>query len=111
VDPNTGVAMYESDDIIQYLADTYGVYSTYFCLPLPCRVLSLAPSLLLIFSGDGTVPIMLKLGLLTVSNYVTYNPKAYDVLVLFFFVKRHATTVMVSFIGRHLSVLNVGRWL
>ncbi|TKW11715.2 hypothetical protein SEVIR_6G249300v4 [Setaria viridis] len=38
VDPNTGVAMYESDDIIQYLADTY---------------------------GDGTVPIMLKLGLLT----------------------------------------------
>ncbi|CAO2164880.1 unnamed protein product [Urochloa humidicola] len=38
VDPNTGVAMYESDDIIKYLADTY---------------------------GDGTVPIMLKLGLLT----------------------------------------------
>jgi hypothetical protein len=30
VDPNTGVAMYESDDIIKYLADTYGVYSTYF---------------------------------------------------------------------------------
>jgi hypothetical protein len=29
VDPNTGVAMYESDDIIKYLADTYGVYSTY----------------------------------------------------------------------------------
>jgi hypothetical protein len=53
VDPNTGVAMYESNDIIQYLADTYGVYSTDFCLPLPCRVLSLAPSLLLIFSGDG----------------------------------------------------------
>nr|CAB3481729.1 unnamed protein product [Digitaria exilis] len=38
VDPNTGVAMYESDDIIKYLADTY---------------------------GDGTVPIMLSLGLLT----------------------------------------------
>ncbi|CAL5004717.1 unnamed protein product [Urochloa decumbens] len=38
VDPNTGVAMYESDDIIKYLADTY---------------------------GDGTVPIMLRLGLLT----------------------------------------------
>ncbi|ONM04079.1 Thioredoxin family protein [Zea mays] len=29
VDPNTGVAMYESDDIIKYLADTYGVYSTH----------------------------------------------------------------------------------
>uniref|UniRef100_A0A453RSG3 GST N-terminal domain-containing protein n=1 Tax=Aegilops tauschii subsp. strangulata TaxID=200361 RepID=A0A453RSG3_AEGTS len=41
VDPNTGVAMYESDDIINYLAKTY---------------------------GDGSVPIMLKLGLLTVSN-------------------------------------------
>lgn len=38
VDPNTGVAMYESDDIIKYLAKTY---------------------------GDGTVPIMLSLGLLT----------------------------------------------
>uniref|UniRef100_A0A804NPH8 GST N-terminal domain-containing protein n=1 Tax=Zea mays TaxID=4577 RepID=A0A804NPH8_MAIZE len=38
VDPNTGVAMYESDDIIKYLADTY---------------------------GDGSVPIMLSLGLLT----------------------------------------------
>uniref|UniRef100_A0A453QHG2 GST N-terminal domain-containing protein n=1 Tax=Aegilops tauschii subsp. strangulata TaxID=200361 RepID=A0A453QHG2_AEGTS len=38
VDPNTGVAMYESDDIIKYLADTY---------------------------GDGTVPIMLSLGLFT----------------------------------------------
>jgi len=38
VDPNTGVAMYESDDIINYLAKTY---------------------------GDGSVPIMLKLGLLT----------------------------------------------
>jgi len=35
--------MYESDDIIKYLADTY---------------------------GDGTVPIMLSLGLLTVSNYM-----------------------------------------
>ncbi|XP_037459227.1 uncharacterized protein LOC119330212 [Triticum dicoccoides] len=38
VDPNTGVATYESDDIINYLAKTY---------------------------GDGSVPIMLKLGLLT----------------------------------------------
>ncbi|KAJ1269638.1 hypothetical protein BS78_07G227000 [Paspalum vaginatum] len=38
VDPNTGVAMYESDDIIKYLADKY---------------------------GDGTVPIMLSLGPLT----------------------------------------------
>ncbi|XP_047058195.1 uncharacterized protein LOC124664765 [Lolium rigidum] len=38
VDPNTGVAMYESDAIITYLAKTY---------------------------GDGSVPIMLKLGLLT----------------------------------------------
>ncbi|XBI06480.1 hypothetical protein VPH35_134491 [Triticum aestivum] len=38
VDPNTGVAMYESDAIIKYLADTY---------------------------GDGTVPIMLSLGLFT----------------------------------------------
>ncbi|KAJ4802304.1 Glutathione S-transferase 2 [Rhynchospora pubera] len=38
VDPNTGVAMYESDDIIRYLANKY---------------------------GDGTVPPMLSLGLLT----------------------------------------------
>ncbi|KAG8048311.1 hypothetical protein GUJ93_ZPchr0008g12926 [Zizania palustris] len=38
VDPNTGVAMYESDDIIKYLADKY---------------------------GDGSVPVMLSLGLLT----------------------------------------------
>uniref|UniRef100_A0A0E0LXX7 GST N-terminal domain-containing protein n=1 Tax=Oryza punctata TaxID=4537 RepID=A0A0E0LXX7_ORYPU len=38
VDPNTGVAMYESDAIIKYLADKY---------------------------GDGTVPIMLSLGVLT----------------------------------------------
>uniref|UniRef100_A0A0D9XAU8 GST N-terminal domain-containing protein n=1 Tax=Leersia perrieri TaxID=77586 RepID=A0A0D9XAU8_9ORYZ len=38
VDPNTGVAMYESDAIVKYLADKY---------------------------GDGTVPIMLSLGLLT----------------------------------------------
>lgn len=34
-DPNTGAAMYESDDIIKYLADTY---------------------------GDGTVPLALRLG-------------------------------------------------
>lgn len=26
VDPNTGVAMYESDAIIKYLADKYGAY-------------------------------------------------------------------------------------
>lgn len=38
VDPNTGVAMYESDDIIKYLVDKY---------------------------GDGTVPLMLSLGLFT----------------------------------------------
>ncbi|KAH7685580.1 Thioredoxin-like protein [Dioscorea alata] len=38
VDPNTGVAMYESDNIIKYLADKY---------------------------GDGTVPLMLSLGFLT----------------------------------------------
>ncbi|KAK3124122.1 hypothetical protein QOZ80_8AG0640710 [Eleusine coracana subsp. coracana] len=38
VDPNTGVSMYESDEIIKYLADKY---------------------------GDGTVPLMLSLGLLT----------------------------------------------
>uniref|UniRef100_A0A0A9FVL7 GST N-terminal domain-containing protein n=1 Tax=Arundo donax TaxID=35708 RepID=A0A0A9FVL7_ARUDO len=38
VDPNTGVAMYESDEIIKYLANKY---------------------------GDGTVPLMLSLGLLT----------------------------------------------
>ncbi|CAL5334523.1 unnamed protein product [Camellia sinensis] len=38
VDPNTGVAMYESDDIIKYLVGKY---------------------------GDGNVPIMLSLGLLT----------------------------------------------
>ncbi|KAK1428780.1 hypothetical protein QVD17_17620 [Tagetes erecta] len=38
VDPNTGVSMYESDDIIKYLAEKY---------------------------GDGNVPISLSLGLLT----------------------------------------------
>ncbi|KAF4402914.1 uncharacterized protein LOC115700574 [Cannabis sativa] len=38
VDPNTGVSMYESDDIIKYLAEKY---------------------------GDGSVPITLSLGLLT----------------------------------------------
>ncbi|PON83083.1 S-crystallin [Trema orientale] len=38
VDPNTGVSMYESDDIIKYLVGKY---------------------------GDGNVPIMLSLGLLT----------------------------------------------
>ncbi|KAG0495316.1 hypothetical protein HPP92_000007 [Vanilla planifolia] len=38
VDPNTGVSMYESDDIIKYLVNKY---------------------------GDGTVPLMLSLGLLT----------------------------------------------
>jgi glutathione S-transferase len=38
VDPNTGVTMYESDEIIKYLADKY---------------------------GDGTVPLMLSLGLFT----------------------------------------------
>lgn len=38
VDPNTGVAMYESDDIIKYLVQKY---------------------------GDGTVPLTLSLGLLT----------------------------------------------
>lgn len=37
-DPNTGIAMYESDEIIQYLADTY---------------------------GDGSVPLALQLGLAT----------------------------------------------
>uniref|UniRef100_A0A453QHE0 GST N-terminal domain-containing protein n=1 Tax=Aegilops tauschii subsp. strangulata TaxID=200361 RepID=A0A453QHE0_AEGTS len=38
VDPNTGVAMYESDAIIKYLADTYGLYLTiYFTRPcFPC---------------------------------------------------------------------------
>jgi glutaredoxin len=39
VDPNTGVSMYESDDIIKYLVDKY---------------------------GDGQVPLPLKLGFLTV---------------------------------------------
>ncbi|XP_016184747.1 uncharacterized protein LOC107626388 [Arachis ipaensis] len=38
VDPNTGVSMYESDDIIRYLVDKY---------------------------GDGSVPITLSLGILT----------------------------------------------
>nr|DAD28840.1 TPA_asm: hypothetical protein HUJ06_030308 [Nelumbo nucifera] len=38
VDPNTGVSMYESDDIIKYLVGKY---------------------------GDGTIPLMLSLGLLT----------------------------------------------
>ncbi|KAJ3671357.1 hypothetical protein LUZ60_007436 [Juncus effusus] len=38
VDPNTGVAMYESDNIIKYLADNY---------------------------GDGSVPLMLSLGFIT----------------------------------------------
>jgi glutathione S-transferase len=33
VDPNTGVAMYESDAIITYLAKTYGLYSfVYFTI-------------------------------------------------------------------------------
>ncbi|CAN1277377.1 hypothetical protein LINPERPRIM_LOCUS16304 [Linum perenne] len=41
VDPNTGTAMYESDQIIKYLVDKY---------------------------GNGEVPIMLSLGLLTVSS-------------------------------------------
>jgi len=27
VDPNTGVAMYESDDIVKYLVDKYGEYA------------------------------------------------------------------------------------
>ena len=39
VDPNTGASMLESDDIIKYLTDTY---------------------------GDGSVPITLRLGMLTV---------------------------------------------
>ncbi|ONK57145.1 uncharacterized protein A4U43_C10F17070 [Asparagus officinalis] len=39
VDPNTGVAMYESDDIVKYLVNKY---------------------------GDGTVPLMLSLGMLTI---------------------------------------------
>jgi len=29
VDPNTGAAMYESDDIIKYLVDKYGTFSTH----------------------------------------------------------------------------------
>jgi len=52
VDPNTGVAMYESDDIIKYLADTYGVYSTYFrsVYLCPCRVVPISLlSLVLVF--------------------------------------------------------------
>jgi glutathione S-transferase len=39
VDPNTGTSMYESDEIIQYLADTY---------------------------GDGSVPLALRLGAATI---------------------------------------------
>jgi glutathione S-transferase len=39
VDPNTGTAMYESDNIIKYLVDKY---------------------------GDGKVPLLLNLGMLTV---------------------------------------------
>ncbi|KAH0470660.1 hypothetical protein IEQ34_000383 [Dendrobium chrysotoxum] len=42
VDPNTGVSMYESDDIIKYLVTKY---------------------------GDGTVPLMLSLGIITGSSY------------------------------------------
>ncbi|CAN1277368.1 hypothetical protein LINPERPRIM_LOCUS16304, partial [Linum perenne] len=42
VDPNTGTAMYESDQIIKYLVDKY---------------------------GNGEVPIMLSLGLLTLIHY------------------------------------------
>jgi hypothetical protein len=38
VDPNTGTAMYESDNIIKYLVDKY---------------------------GDGKVPLLLNLGMLT----------------------------------------------
>ncbi|CAI0391836.1 unnamed protein product [Linum tenue] len=47
VDPNTGVAMYESDAIIKYLVDKY---------------------------GDGRVPLMLSLGLLTVSTLPLHLP-------------------------------------
>jgi glutathione S-transferase len=35
VDPNTGVTMYESDEIIKYLADKYGEDSTF---SPPCSV-------------------------------------------------------------------------
>eukprot|EP00271_Cylindrocystis_brebissonii_P012791 TRINITY_DN3215_c0_g1_i1.p1 TRINITY_DN3215_c0_g1~~TRINITY_DN3215_c0_g1_i1.p1 ORF type:complete len:389 (+),score=58.28 TRINITY_DN3215_c0_g1_i1:79-1167(+) len=38
IDPNTGISMYESDDIIKYLANTY---------------------------GNGSIPLLLKLGILT----------------------------------------------
>ena len=43
VDPNTNVSLYESDAIIEYLAKTY---------------------------GDGSIPLMLRLGTIT----VTYLP-------------------------------------
>lgn len=33
VDPNTGVAMYESDDIIKYLVGKYGIYGHIYLLP------------------------------------------------------------------------------
>ncbi|KAL5682249.1 hypothetical protein ACJX0J_008634, partial [Zea mays] len=86
VDPNTGVAMYESDDIIKYLADTYGAsldlcvkrIVSFYPLPRPhfwhwvCPLkvssyndLTDLTHLCLFFLGDGTVPIMLSLGLLT----------------------------------------------
>ncbi|KAF6171929.1 hypothetical protein GIB67_011826 [Kingdonia uniflora] len=50
VDPNTGVAMYESDDIIKYLVGKYGMFSYLFLNFDKC---------------DGTVPLALSLGLLT----------------------------------------------
>jgi hypothetical protein len=53
VDPNTGVAMYESDAIITYLAKTYGLYSIpLFALPYipsPVYKLALSPLLALYF--------------------------------------------------------------
>ncbi|THG17357.1 hypothetical protein TEA_018336 [Camellia sinensis var. sinensis] len=69
VDPNTGVAMYESDDIIKYLVGKYdeGDVTNIFCFFFHSFNTSVPVSLNLEFLcvGDGNVPIMLSLGLLT----------------------------------------------
>ncbi|KAK3043512.1 hypothetical protein RJ639_002091 [Escallonia herrerae] len=60
VDPNTGVAMYESDDIIKYLVGKYGVLSQH---SFTCVIFwHIMYSTIL---SDGNVPFFLSLGLLT----------------------------------------------
>lgn len=74
VDPNTGVAMYESDDIIKYLADKYGALSLQpFQICISDYIFSLLKTFFFsngysFWIGDGTVPLMLSLGLFTVCS-------------------------------------------